>query len=208
MTRCPESARVQDYLDGELAAEERRRFEAHLAGCGDCAAELALYRRVFAALEGAPLLEPRPALTGRILARVLPSQVRRRRRLAVLGWSYAAAVAASVAGLSLALVLPASRAALERLSGAASHRLVEAGLFVLDALGYSVLRLADGWGWLHATAMHLAPLARALGALLAEPSIAVTLWAAAAACGALLWWMRPRARFATKEVRHVGVLGF
>jgi len=36
----------------------------------------------------------------------------------------------------------------------------------------------------------------------------VTVWAAALACAALLWWMRPRAARAARGVGHVGILGF
>jgi anti-sigma factor (TIGR02949 family) len=36
--RCGEVLdRLSDYLDGELAAEERERLEAHLRGCEGCA---------------------------------------------------------------------------------------------------------------------------------------------------------------------------
>lgn len=36
---------VTDYLEGTLAPDERRRFDAHLAGCRGCAAYLQQFRR-------------------------------------------------------------------------------------------------------------------------------------------------------------------
>ena len=207
MTRCRESLRIQDFLDGELPPGEAAAFRAHLAGCRECAAELASFQSLIATLERAPLLAPRPELTGRILEQVLPSRARRR-RLVALGWGYAAALAACVGAVALWAPQPGGNALLETLSGQLSHRLLGAGLFVLNMLGASAVRLADGWGLLHAVGERLAPLSRALGAVLMEPGIAFTVWAAAAVCAALLWWMRPRASAAAREVRHVSVLGF
>jgi anti-sigma factor RsiW len=207
MTRCRENLRLQDFLDGELPPGEVVAFRAHLAGCRDCAAELASFRSLIATLERAPLLAPRPDLTGRILERVLPSRTRRR-RLVALGWGYAGVLTACVGAVALWALRPGGNAQLETLSGQLSHRLLGAGLFVLNLLGASAVRLADGWSLLRAVGERLAPLSRALGAVLAEPSIAFTIGAAAAVCAVLLWWMRPRAGAAVREVRHVSVLGF
>lgn len=207
MTRCRENLRLQDFLDGELPPAEAVAFRAHLAGCRDCAAEVASFQSLIATLECAPLLAPRPELNGRILERVLPSRARRR-RLVALGWGYAGALAVCVGAVALWALRPGGNALLETLSGRLSHRLLGAGLFVLNLLGASAARLADGWSLLHAVDGRLAPLSRALGAVFAEPSIALTIWAAAAVCTALLLWMRPRASTAAREVHHVGVLGF
>jgi anti-sigma factor RsiW len=207
MTRCREKLRLQDFLDGELAPGETVAFRAHLAGCRDCAAETSSFRSLIATLEGAPLPTPRSGLTGRILERVLPSRARRR-RLVVLGWGYAGALTACAGAFALWALQPGGNAQLETLSGQLSHRLLGAGLFVLNLLGASAVRLADGWSLLRTVGERAAPLSRALGAVLTEPSIALTIWAAAAVCAALLWWMRPRVGAAARGVHHVGVLGF
>lgn len=207
MTPCRENLRLQDFLDGELPPGEAVAFRAHLAGCRECAAEAESFRSLIATLERAPLLAPRPELTGRILERVLPSRARRR-RLVALGWGYAAALTACVGTVALWALRPGGSEQLEMLSGQLSHRLLGAGLFVLNLLGASAVRLADGWSLLHAIGGRLAPLARALGAVVTEPSIALSIWAATAVCAVLLWWMRPRAGAAAREVHHVGVLGF
>jgi anti-sigma factor RsiW len=207
MTRCRENLRLQDFLDGELPPAETLTFRAHLAGCRDCAAEVASFQALIATLDRAPLLAPRPELTARILEQVLPSRVRRR-RLVALGWGYAGALTACVGVVALWARQSGGNALLEMLSGQLSHRLLGAGLFVLNLLGASAVRLADVWSLLHAAGVRLAPLSRALAAVLAEPSIAFTIGAATAVCAALLWWMRPREGAAAREVHHVGVLGF
>jgi len=207
MTRCAESIRIQDFLDGELAPDAALAFTAHLAGCAECAAEMASFRSVIASLEGAPLPSPRPELTARILDHVLPSRIRRR-RLAVLGWGYASALAVCAGAIALWALQPGRDVLLETLSGRLSHRLLGAGLFVVNLLGSSAMRLAEGWGLVHATSHRLAPLSRALGTVLLEPGIMLAVWAAAAVCAALLWWMRPRELTAAREVRHVGIVGF
>jgi len=68
MNRCPETINVQDWLDGTLEPEAAARFEAHLAGCAECEAEVAAFRVVFAELRSLPLLDPRPELFQRIMA--------------------------------------------------------------------------------------------------------------------------------------------
>ena len=207
MTRCSESDRLQDYLDGELAADAADRLRAHLEGCERCAVELALYRRLFHSLARAPLLDPGTAFTQRVLERVLPSQIRRRHRIAALGWSYAGLVAACLAGLGFAAAQPASHRLLERLSGNASRALIECGLFVINSMSISVLRLADMWRLIDLALLRLAPLGRALAAVVLQPAFLVTITAATAACAAVLWWMRPRSGSASKGAHHVGVLG-
>jgi anti-sigma factor RsiW len=207
MKRCSERVRVQDFLDAELPPEEGAAFHAHLASCAECAAEIASFERLFARLERPLLAVPPEGLTGRILERVLPSRARRR-RLAALGWAYAAALAACGGVIALWAGTPGHRALLEMLSGQASRRLLGVGLFVLNALGASAVRLADGWGWLQIAGERLAPLSRALGAVLAQPDVGFAVWAAAAVCVALLWWMRPPAKPAVREVRRVGFVGF
>lgn len=206
MKTCPEPARLQDLLDGELSAAEEQQVREHVAGCAACAAELALYARVFESLERAAVYDPGPGLTERVLARVLPA--RARRLMAALGWAYGGAFAACVAGFGAWVVRPESQALLHGLSVGALRRLVQTALFTLDAVAFGTLRLARGWGLMRSVAAWMAPLARAFSALLAEPAVWATLWAAVAACGILLWWMRPRGEQLAKEVRHVGVLWF
>ena len=208
MSPCAESRKVQEYLDRSLEPGAAAEFRAHLAGCPHCAAELAVYRRVFAALAATPQWDPGPALTARVLARVLPSQVRRRRRLAAMGWGYAGSLAALFVAVGVWGAQPGSRHALEALSGEASRRVLQAGVFVLNSLTHASTRFAEGWGLVAAVGERFSPVHRALSAVVSQPEVAFTSWAAALACVGLLWWMRPRPRPATRGIRHVSVLGF
>jgi len=207
MNLCEQNPRIQDYLDGELAASEGAAMRAHLASCAECAGELERYRRTFASLDRLPMLEPSPLLTERIMDRVLPSRVRRR-WVRTVGWSYAGALAALLVASVLWFSQPGPRAMLISLSSEASTRLVHSVVFVIDALAFAVLGFANGWGLLNSAGQHFAPFTRAISSLLAHPALQVAFATAAASCVALLLWMRPREKRSQKGVRHVGVLGF
>ncbi len=207
MSHCDRTPRLQDLLDGQVPPEDAAALRAHVAGCPECAAEVVALARLFAVLERPlPVVLPE-GYRERILDRVLPSRVRRR-RLAALGWGYAGALAVCAGAIAFWVLAPGRQAWLGTLSAQASSRLLSAGLFVLNSLGSSAVRLADGWGWLHAVGARLAPLGRAFGAVLAEPDIGLAVWAAAVACAVLLWWMRPRRSPAVRKVHHVGFLGY
>ena len=89
------------YALGILTPEERRAFEAHLAGCDACRADVRAYEEVAAALaHAAPPAEPPGTLRDRVLAearRVRPIGTRAPRR--PLPWlAAAAAVVLAAAG--------------------------------------------------------------------------------------------------------------
>jgi anti-sigma factor RsiW len=206
MSRCPESRWIQDFLDGELAPALAERFERHAAACAPCAGEVARYRSTFAALERLPLLEPPPALTERVLARVLPSRVRRR-WVRAAAWGYAGTLAASVAAVVLVLSQPAARAALELLWTGTSQRMVQAMLFGMNVVAYALLGLVNGWGLLAYAGERLAALGRAFTLLISHPAIETALALAAVSCVAVLWWMRAQGKGRGGEPRHFGLLG-
>jgi anti-sigma factor RsiW len=52
---------VTDYLEGALPADERARFEAHLAECDGCTAYLEDMRRLIGSLNQTPEPPPDPA---------------------------------------------------------------------------------------------------------------------------------------------------
>jgi hypothetical protein len=198
MTTCDRHRQIQDFLDHEMGEREARDFERHLTSCSECSVELALYRRAFVALERLPLRSPSPALTERVLARVAPSQVRRR-WVARMGWCYAAALAVSIGAALLWASQPGPRALLESLSAVASRRLIESTTFVLNSLAFTFLSLANGWSWIALVVEPLAPLVRAAVALLSQPVVQSALAMAAVSCIAVLWWMRPRERKAGRK---------
>ena len=53
---------MMGYLDDELSAEQRGRFEEHLAGCGECAKELEEFKRLKAITDEVTLVEPEDRL--------------------------------------------------------------------------------------------------------------------------------------------------
>jgi len=206
MNRCTESRRLQDYLDGLMAAAETDAFRVHLHACQGCSAELGAYQRLFHSLDHLPLLDPRPELAERVFAHVLPSRVRRRWILTV-GWSYAASLVASLASAYVLATQPVARAWIDALADQASRQVVQSVTFVLNALAFVVVSLAAGWGFLAQALQRLAPIVRALVALLSPPAIELTVWTAGVACAAVLWWMRTREKPSTRNMRHVAVLG-
>lgn len=207
MNRCPETERIEAWLDGELSPAAALALEAHLGTCRDCAREAASMRRLFAHLRATTARDPGPALTERILDRVAPSRVRRR-QLTVIGWCYTAVSAVTTFAFISWIVRPETHVWLAGLVGDAYHQLVRTALFSLTALTDAVLGLHHGLGLLGSLAGWIVPAARALTSLGGDPWFAATLWASVATCAILLWWMRPRPVRIVRRDRHVGILGF
>jgi predicted anti-sigma-YlaC factor YlaD len=210
MTTCDFRDRIQGYLEGDLPAAEARVFRAHLEGCAACAAELAVYRRVFTMLDEAPLLEPRPELTERVLEQVLPSRVwaRRAGRLRAFGWGYAAALTASLAAVATWVARPEGQQALSALSVLASRRLLDGTKLAVQVVSFALVQMASVGHAVGDVLGRFAPLGRALLAVLSQASILGPLLAAVVISATMLWWLRPRESRPSRGVRHVGVLGF
>lgn len=79
MTTRHYTTELSDYLDGELAAEERGELEAHLASCRECADALAQLRAVVSAAGELPDLPPERDLWPGIAARLSPRDTGRER---------------------------------------------------------------------------------------------------------------------------------
>jgi anti-sigma factor RsiW len=78
--RCREVVTLMtEYLEGALSAEERARFEAHIAGCDGCREYLAQLRRTIE-LTGRVEEEPVPAGLRRELTEAFRDWKRRPRR--------------------------------------------------------------------------------------------------------------------------------
>jgi len=209
MNRCTEARYVQDYLDRELSPGRASAFEAHLAGCAWCAAEIEAYGAVFSSLAG-PVLrlaDPGPSLTERILDRVIPSRLRAR-WVNAFGWAYGAASAVTTFAFASWIVQPSSHLWLAQSYSEGSLRLLQTMLFAFQTLTRSWLLVVDGVAFLSSVAERLAPVARALTRPWAEPQLAAIMVAAMLACAGVLWWMRPVRRDAMEEIGNVGLLGF
>jgi len=207
MTPCATIERIQAFLDDDLPAAETRALREHLDDCAACRAEITAYAGLFASLRGAFLRDPGPALTERVLDRVLPSRMRRRMVTAV-GWSYTALSAVSTYLFVSWIARPATHVWLAERLSEAYLRLFQVGMFTLHALAMSWLRLLEGWGTFESVLERLAPLARALVLPFSHPVLAAILWAAVLVSMGVFWWMKQRHDPASGEVRHVGILGF
>jgi hypothetical protein len=163
---------------------------------------------VFAMMSALPLLDPPPALTERVLDRVLPSRTRRRAWIRRAGLAYAGVLAACLTTLAVWLSLPGSLTVLGAIGAIASRRVVQIALFTLNSVSSTLLDLASGWGLVSAVGARLAPLGRALAAVAQHPSVMLAIWLAALACAALVWWIRPRRPGRGGRMRHVAVLAF
>lgn len=63
-------ARLQEFMEGRLAARTSARVEAHLDGCAVCRGELQGYQAVARAVERLPVLTPSDAFRERVMAGV------------------------------------------------------------------------------------------------------------------------------------------
>jgi hypothetical protein len=206
MIRCRESRHVQSWLEGDLPGNQAAAFAEHVRGCATCEAELRSYRALFLALgDSLAVPDPGPALTERILDRVVPSRLRRR-WVNAIGWTYGAASAVSTFAFASWIVQPSTHVWLVQCFAGASLRISQVLLFAFQTLNRLLLESLDGWRILTTVGGMLGPTLRALARPLAQPSVASILVAAIFACLALLRWMRPQARPIEEEVRHVGLL--
>jgi anti-sigma factor RsiW len=99
---------LPNYFDGELDAARGREFEDHLAGCPECARELAVLRDLRTALhEDSFRYKPPAALAGRIQASLTEKRTTRAAPRPWLTWLAAASVLIGIglAGTGLAVIL-------------------------------------------------------------------------------------------------------
>src|SRR4051812_30809984 len=90
------------YALGVLTSAERSIFEAHLAECTDCAAEVRAFLPVSTALaQTVPQHDPPTALRGQILAVARRTSGSPRRTSALAPWLAAAAMLVVTAGLGV-----------------------------------------------------------------------------------------------------------
>jgi hypothetical protein len=103
---------LDDYLDGQLADNERTAIDAHLVSCVDCRQRVGQAQNVLLTLQSMMPIPPRPGYAERILGSLpRPAAQDRPRRSAALWFSTGFATAlATLAGLWLVLAQPARQA--------------------------------------------------------------------------------------------------
>ena len=204
MNRCRESRHVQSWLDGDLPGGQATAFARHLAECPTCAAEVRAYRSLYVSLgENLQAPDPGPALTERILDRVVPSRLRRR-WVTAFGWTYGTASAVSTFAFASWIVQPSTHVWLLQAFAGASLRISQVLLFSFQMLNRSLLEGLDGWTILTTASSMLLPLGRALARPLLDPTIVSIVMAAILACVAMLRWMIHGRR--PGEIRNVSLL--
>jgi anti-sigma factor RsiW len=112
VSACPDKELLLHALvDDELDAGNAAALEAHVAGCGGCAAELAAIREVRARLAAAPLrYAAPPSLHARLEAALAEATAPPRRRgLAAETWVMSGAVGALAASLALFALVPSGQ---------------------------------------------------------------------------------------------------
>ena len=112
------------YALGALSAEERAAFEAHLADCAICRAEVQAFREVSGLLaHAAPAATPAPALRDRILREARQVRPLTARRRSLRPWIAAAAVVLAIAAGVAYVKERGNRRALEQAVAAARDSL-------------------------------------------------------------------------------------
>lgn len=92
MIDCREAlARLHPYIDGETTPADEMAFEAHLLECASCRAEYESLREVVDTVRGSkPLYPVDPSVRARVTQLVERSQLRKRKRVAVMAGVFAA----------------------------------------------------------------------------------------------------------------------
>jgi anti-sigma factor RsiW len=92
-------------IDGELDAGHAREVEDHIAGCPGCAAQLAAYRTMSAAVAGADMRYAAPPALRRRIEAALPRAPAPNRRAVLRGFAMGSAASAIAATGLVAIVL-------------------------------------------------------------------------------------------------------
>lgn len=92
---------IEGYLDGELEGSVKAEFELHLATCTDCAAELALARRVSEGLSSLGILKAPAVIEKSVFAYAKAHPLPARRPWWWLSWRPALAGAVAVILLAI-----------------------------------------------------------------------------------------------------------
>lgn len=150
MTDCPNSVmrdQLPDFVHGRLSAADASSVDAHLAGCEDCRAEVALLGQARVALS---LGVPRIDVASVVAALRAPRVIRRPapRQFAVAGaWKYAAAAALVLAAGSSVLWHRGPGGTAQRVADSSSAVTVpESTASVSPASGQSVDGITFGGG--------------------------------------------------------------
>lgn len=144
--KCERTKLAAYYVDGELSAKERERFEGHLRCCRACSMELEALQRSDQLFHLAPRYQAPPGLSTRVMARLSEKQGP--------AFAWFPFCIRSGAGLALLAVMTAGILSGRFLAGAipANNTVTAAAAFYLDtfapaprgSIGGAYLALAEG----------------------------------------------------------------
>ncbi len=92
------------YLDGQLNPRRHRAVERHVDGCGDCAEDARLIRRLYGLLDAPALPRVPPQLEARLMERIRTSEAEAPPERA-WWWAVPVTLAAGIAGLAAGVAL-------------------------------------------------------------------------------------------------------
>ncbi len=125
MKRCDDT-RLQDYVQGQLAAGEVAAVELHLAECADCSARVEEYNLLFADLAKLPMPPVPTGIPEAVLARLHPEGFAARLRERLTSPA-ARPIFASLTGIVAGLLLAFFREPLALFAGQTASTLLTGG---------------------------------------------------------------------------------
>jgi hypothetical protein len=125
LKRCDDT-RLQDYVQGQLAADEVAAVDRHVAECADCSRRVEEYRLLFADLAELPMPPVPPGIPDEVLARLTPVGFTARLR-ARLASPAARPIFASLTGIAAGLLLAIFREPLALYAGQTASALLTGG---------------------------------------------------------------------------------
>jgi hypothetical protein len=166
------AGRLQDFLEGSLAARSTADVEAHLADCAVCRSELASFREVSMALSALPRHAPSPGFAEGVMAGLRVEQMA---RVAMAPTSRTERLAAAARSWGRALI-PSGRRGWAAAMGVALGPAVVVTLIIQAVFAHPLVTPSNLASFL---ALQFQKLTSGAAALLARPSVAALLDVAA-----------------------------
>jgi hypothetical protein len=142
LNRCDDT-KLQDYVQGQLDADEVASLELHLAECADCSKRVEEYHLLFTDLAELPMPLVPPGIPDAVLASLQPQGLLARLR-GRLSSPAARPILASLTGIAAGLLVAFFREPLALFAGnTASHLLTGGAAELLRSITSGINQIAD-----------------------------------------------------------------